>query len=314
MSSTTVPESGTAVRTITRISWGVLFYNIFVILWGAFVRATGSGAGCGDHWPLCNGEVIPVLPQMHTMIEFTHRLTSGLALLSAILLYVAARRQFSPVHMARRAAFWALVLMLNETLIGAILVLLRLVAESRSPWRGVVLSIHLVNTMLLLAALTLTAWWSGFERPVWRPSPDARRWIRIAVASMLLTTAAGGIAALGDTLFPAESLRQGIEQEFGKTAPMLVRLRVLHPLVAVVTGGFLFWLASQFSRIPMANAILGLTLSQFALGGLNIVLLTPVWTQLLHLLLTDLLWVSLIIFLAALAASGNNRESANVYS
>lgn len=313
MSSTAASESWTPVRSITRIAWGVLFYNIFVIVWGAMVRATGSGAGCGDHWPLCNGQVLPVLPQMHTLIEFTHRLTSGLALLFVILLYLGVRRQFEVGHLARRAGFWTLVLMLNETLIGAVLVLLRLVAESRSPWRGVVLSIHLVNTMLLLGGLALTAWWSMQEQPRWQPSPEVRRLARLGVAAMLVVSAAGGIAALGDTLFPPESLRQGIEQEFGKDAPLLVRLRVLHPLLAVFTGGFLFWLASRYPQAPLANAILGLTLAQFLLGGLNIILLTPVWTQLAHLLLTDLLWVSLVIFLASLG-SGNTSESANVYS
>lgn len=313
MSSTTASESWTPVRSITRFAWGVLFYNIFVIVWGAMVRATGSGAGCGDHWPLCNGQVLPVLPQMHTLIEFTHRLTSGLALMFVILLYLGVRRQFGVGHLARRAAFWTLILMLNETLIGAVLVLLRLVAESRSPWRGVVLSIHLVNTMLLLGGLALTAWWSLQEYPSWQPSPEVRRLARLGVAAMLVVSAAGGIAALGDTLFPPESLRQGIEQEFGKDAPLLVRLRVLHPLLAVFTGGFLFWLASRYPQAPLANAILGLTLAQFLLGGLNIILLTPVWTQLAHLLLTDLLWVSLVIFLAALG-SGNRSESANVYS
>ncbi|MFN8454080.1 MAG: COX15/CtaA family protein [Anaerolineae bacterium] len=64
--------------------WTVLAYNLAVILWGAFVRASGSGAGCGSHWPLCNGEVIPRTPQMETLVEFTHRLTSGLALLLVI--------------------------------------------------------------------------------------------------------------------------------------------------------------------------------------------------------------------------------------
>ncbi len=313
MSSTAVSESWTPVGSIARIAWGVLFYNIFVIVWGAMVRATGSGAGCGDHWPLCNGQVLPVLPQMHTLIEFTHRLTSGLALLFVILLYLRVRRQFDVGHLARRAAFWSLVLMLNETVIGAVLVLLRLVAESRSPWRGVVLSIHLLNTMLLLGGLTLTAWWSMQEHPRWRPSPEVRRLARLAVMAMLVVSAAGGIAALGDTLFPPDSLRQGIEQEFGKDAPLLVRLRVLHPLLAVGTGAFLFWLASRYPRVPLANAILGLTLAQFVLGGLNIILLTPVWSQLAHLLLADLLWVCLIIFLASLG-SGNTGEAANVYS
>ena len=60
-------------RLLTRFAWFTVFYNVLVILWGALVRASGSGAGCGNHWPLCNGQVIPVSPGWHTVIEFTHR-------------------------------------------------------------------------------------------------------------------------------------------------------------------------------------------------------------------------------------------------
>jgi cytochrome c oxidase assembly protein subunit 15/protoheme IX farnesyltransferase len=296
-----------AAPLLTRWAWGVLIYNIFVILWGALVRATGSGAGCGEHWPLCNGAVVPVMPQMHTMIEFTHRATSGLALLAVIGSYLAFRKAFSSQHLARRAAFWSLILMINETLVGAALVILGLVAGSRSPWRAVVLSFHLINTLLLLGALTLTAWWSAFAKPVWAPDPRVRKLILMAVAAVLLTSAAGGIAALGDTLYPASTLQQGLADELSSDSPAIVRLRVIHPLLAVAAGAFLFWLAMTYSVPVWGNAILGLTLAQFLLGGLNIFLLTPVWTQLTHLLLTDLLWVSLLLFGARLGEQNATR-------
>lgn len=285
---------------ISRWAWGVLAYNILVILWGSLVRATGSGAGCGEHWPLCNGQVVPVIPQMHTAIEFTHRLTSGLALLAVIGLYVGVRRSFGREHLGRRAAFWSLILMVNETLIGAVLVLLGLVAGSQSPWRAAVLSVHLVNTLLLVAGLTLTAYWSRFAAPRWNPAPELRRLVLLALGAALLVSAAGGIAALGDTLYPAASVRAGIAEEFGPGAPLFVRLRVLHPILAVIAGGYFFWLGNRYAVRWWSNAILVLTVVQFLLGGLNILLLTPVWTQLLHLLLADLLWVSLVLFGASL--------------
>ena len=83
------PRSGFAAY-----AWAVLGFNLLVILWGAFVRATGSGAGCGSHWPLCNGEVLPRAPALATLIEFSHRLTSGVALLLVIGLVVGAWRGF----------------------------------------------------------------------------------------------------------------------------------------------------------------------------------------------------------------------------
>ncbi len=46
----------------SRYAWGVLLWNVLVALWGAYVRATGSGAGCGSHWPTCNGEILPRAP------------------------------------------------------------------------------------------------------------------------------------------------------------------------------------------------------------------------------------------------------------
>ena len=79
-------------RRFSRYAWGTLGLNIFVIVWGAFVRASGSGAGCGSHWPLCNGEVIPQPERIATVIEFFHRITSGLALIAVLVMVVWAFR------------------------------------------------------------------------------------------------------------------------------------------------------------------------------------------------------------------------------
>lgn len=282
------------------MAWGVLAYNILVVLWGALVRATGSGAGCGEHWPLCNGLVVPEFPQWRTAIEFTHRATSGLALISVVCLYWLVRRSFSPGHLARRAALFSLVFMINETLVGAMLVLLGLVAGSRSPWRAVVLAFHLANTLLLLGALALTAWWSTEPAPQWKADSRTRKFFWTAVCFAILTSAAGGIAAIGDTLFPAASVAGGMRDEFARDAHWMIRLRLLHPFIAVLAGLYFLWMVTEFPVGRSTRVIAGLVLAQFALGGLNILLLTPLWTQLAHLLLTDLLWVSLVLYGAGL--------------
>lgn len=312
MKAVAIEVPAAAQSKLGKWAWGVLGYNILVIVWGAVVRATGSGAGCGEHWPLCNGTVIPVAPQWHTLIELTHRATSGLAFLSVIGLWLAMRRSLKTGHPARRAASFSLLFMVNETLVGALLVLLGLVAGSRSPWRAVVLALHLVNTLLLLASLALAAWWAG--QASGRPGSaraGLRRLVIGGVVAVMVVSAAGGIAALGDTLFPASSVSAGINQEFAAGAPLLVRLRVLHPILAALTGVYLLWLVSYCvgdgKNAGAENWGYGvgvLVLAQFVIGGMNIVLLTPVWSQLTHLFVTDVLWVGLVIFSATVLGSG----------
>ena len=124
-----------AHRRFARFAWGVLAYNVAVILWGALVRATGSGAGCGGHWPLCNGDVLPNVSQIGTVIEFTHRVMSGVALVLVVAMFVWARKAFAPGHAARRWATWSLVFILTEALLGASLVLLGHVARNESVGR-----------------------------------------------------------------------------------------------------------------------------------------------------------------------------------
>jgi heme A synthase len=151
---------------LSRFAWLTLVYNVAVIAWGAYVRATGSGAGCGSHWPLCNGEIIPRGPTLETLVEFSHRLTSGLALVAVVVLFWWTRRESARTHPARRASAWALVFMLTEAGVGAALVLFRLVADNASMARAMFMAIHLVNTFVLLAFLTLTAHWLSGGAPV----------------------------------------------------------------------------------------------------------------------------------------------------
>jgi heme A synthase len=310
-------------------AWCVLAYNILVILWGAVVRATGSGAGCGEHWPLCQGVVIPHAAQLATLIEFAHRGTSGVAVVVVLALVFFAFRGFQAGHPVRRYAMAAVLFTLIEGLIGAALVLSGLVGDSASMMRVFVLSLHLVNTFLLLAALALCASSASAaaapqaDGDNWPPYPERRAGLRAAFGIGLLGVVAiavtGTIAALGDTLFPAASLRQGLHWDFSGAPSVLLRLRVIHPIIAVVVGIFLIALAlhtlageSRAAARRLAKYLIVLVVLQFAFGLLNLVLLTPVWGQILHLLTADLIWLTLVLLAAPTLGLSPHAQAAAI--
>lgn len=297
---TRVPEA--APTRFTKFAWGVLAYNLAVIAWGALVRATGSGAGCGGHWPLCNGGVLPQAPQGATIIEFTHRMMSGLALGSAVALFAWARRLYAAGHPARRWAAWSLAFMLTEALLGASLVLLGHVGLDESAGRVYSLSLHLINTFLLLASLALAAWWAP-QPPRSTPKTRGRMAVKLALGAVVFVAVAGAITALGDTLFPARSLAEGLRDDFSSATSVFVRLRVLHPLLAIATALYIFRLAvSEYlqRRTPrlhrLAACLLALVTLEVAAGGLTVLLRAPVAMQLVHLLLADSVWITLILY------------------
>jgi heme a synthase len=285
---------------LSRFSWLVLVYNVAVILWGAVVRATGSGAGCGAHWPLCDGAVIPRSPRLDTLIELSHRLSSGLALILVVALAVWVFRARPAGHPARRGAVASVLLILAEAGVGAGLVLFRLVAGNESMARALFMAAHLLNTFLLLAALTLTA--HGLTR---LPGRLERRgaatvWLALGLVSVALAGASGAVAALGDTLFPARSWAEALAQDLSPTGHLLVRLRLLHPAFALASGLLLLYAAWRLAegRSPEARGwsrwVIMLAPLQLGAGVLNVLLLAPVWLQVFHLLLADLLWISLV--------------------
>jgi cytochrome c oxidase assembly protein subunit 15/protoheme IX farnesyltransferase len=301
-----------AEERLRRFAWGVVGWNVLVIVWGAYVRASKSGDGCGSHWPLCNGEVVPPAGQFATFVEFMHRATSGIALLGVVALVIWSFRRFARGHYVRRAAGWSLAFILIEALIGALLVKLELVADNRSVARAVYMSVHLVNTFLLLGALTLTAYWiSGF--PPVRLSGHERtvRHLLAAFVAALVVGVTGAIAALGDTLFPATSLAQGIAEEFSSLAHFTVKLRWLHPVAAVLASAVIVMAAARLRTGPatarMSAVVLAIVGAQFILGIVNVWLLAPIWMQLIHLFLADALWVALILLAAA--ALGQDAET-----
>jgi heme A synthase len=294
-------------------------YEVGVVVWGAYVRATGSGAGCGRHWPLCNGVVVPRSPRLATLIEFSHRLTSGVALVLSVALFAWAVRTHPRGHVVRRGATAAMGFMVSEALIGAGLVLFRLVEHDASIARALSVSLHLVNTFFLLASTALTAWWaaagpagapaqprpSGARAPVARVAPVA--WVMgVPLAALLLVGASGAVTALGDTLFPSTSVAAGLSEDFSASAHLFVRLRVIHPFLASTTAlvclgalGAVRSLRPSAIVRRLANTASAVILAQVAVGIFDVMALAPVWVQLGHLVLADAVWITLVLVAAA---------------
>ena len=283
-------------RGLSAYAAAVLGFMILVVLWGAVVRATGSGAGCGDHWPLCNGDFVPHHPRLATVIEFTHRSMSGIctALVAALIAWTFLAHPRG--DRTRKAAVLSGILLLTEALLGALLVLGGYVDRNTSDMRVVVQCIHFTNTMLLLAALTVTWWWLRGRPP--SPAPtglaptQTLAWT--AIIATIITGATGSVAALADTLFPSPSFRAGLAQDFVPNAPLLIHMRWMHPVSALVAAAAALALCVHLSR-PAARWIFGLVVLQIALGLADLLALAPVALQVLHLLGADLFWIALVV-------------------
>jgi heme a synthase len=294
-----------------RFAWVVLGWNFLVVLWGAYVRASGSGAGCGSHWPLCNGEVVPRAPQMATIIEFTHRISSGAALALVATLCLWAFLRFPSGDLVRRAAALSVFFIVTEALLGAGLVLFRYVAQNESAGRALYLSAHLVNTQLLLAVLAMTAFLAAPRAPrLTEPWPGALLSLLLVSLAVSIT---GAVAALGDTLYPAPSLTAGMLQDFSPASSLLLRLRLLHPALAIAGGAYIaiaaFTRTHQGHLRGLAFAATLLAMAQLCAGALNVVLRAPIGMQIAHLLLADLLWIALVLLFLRACEAGPNIGS-----
>jgi heme A synthase len=298
------------VRWFPVYAWTVLVYNVGVILWGAYVRATGSGAGCGSHWPLCDGTIVPRSPRVETLVEFSHRLSSGLALILVVILAVWAFRAYAKGHPVRTGAALSMVFIITEALVGAGLVLFELVEDNASVTRAVSTSVHLINTFLLLAALTLTAWWARNGTPINIRRQDVRVWVLgLGFLAMLVLGISGAVTALGDTLFPPESLEEGLRQDVDPSMHFMIRLRAIHPLIAVATSLYLLFIVGLPDIVGdardskrLARAVAVVLVAQLVAGVVNVLLLAPVWMQMLHLLIADLSWILLVLLAASTLA------------
>jgi heme a synthase len=314
MATTAAIPAKKAPDALVRYAWGVVAYNILVILWGALVRATGSGAGCGNHWPLCNGQVVPLSPRADTLIEFTHRCMTGGSIFVVIGLLLWIFRATPKGAAARAMAVTSTALLVNEAILGALLVKLGYVTGNQSMGRVVVLSIHLSNTLLLLGALTLTAVMlrTGQKTRELRLRGAKAVWTVIGLAATIVVGVSGSLAALGDTLFPASSLRAAIEQDMASGSPLLLRLRGIHPLSAIIAAVFVVWVVLQGRRTGehrLGTAVLTLLGAQFVLGLVDVALLAPTWMQILHLLGADLYWTALVALAAKMVWPFSLRDA-----
>lgn len=292
----------TPSRALRVYAWAVVAYNVLVILWGTAVRATGSGNGCGDHWPLCGGS-----PDLARVIEFAHRASSAVALFAIIGLVVWTFRGTAKRHLARAGAVVSLILIVDEALLGAGLVLFGMTANNQSIARTAYLGLHLTNTLLMLGAMALTAHFLGRKRGFMRGSVELRGMglTITGIVAILITGVTGSLAALADTLHPATSLRAAFLQDFSAHSNWMLRLRWLHPAAAILAGVFVValivagWRNAQHRKL--AAVLAGLLLLQYALGVADLTLLTPLSMQIFHLLGADLVWIALIVLAARLS-------------
>src|SRR5215472_12834975 len=238
-----MPFSAKKASSVARFAWATLCFNVAVVLWGAFVRATGSGAGCGNRWPGCGTGVLGSSTRTQTIIEFTHRMTSGVALVMVATLLLWCWRATSKGNWARYSALLATAFLANEALLGAALVLLGHVAQDQSAGRTPFLCLHFGNTLLLLAMLALTAAWlqSGSGNFRLTPRRSEVGAVVVGLVAVLAIGMTGTMAALGDTLFPATSLRASLLQDFASDSPALLHFRLLHPALAVIAGIYVIW-------------------------------------------------------------------------
>jgi len=309
MSATAVSSAAKPVPSpaLQRFSWGVLAYFIAVILWGAVTRATGAGDGCGNHWPLCNGTVMQHSPRVDTLIEFTHRITSGISFFSVVGLTIWTFKATVRGHLARGMAVASVAFTLVEAILGALLVKLGLTAQSHSPLRAPYLALHFTNTLLLIAVLALTAHMlsrrEGYLRSTIRVVSPVGAALGLLV--ILVVGVTGSLAALGDTLFPATSLSEALRQDFSATSGWLVRWRWTHPMIAFLACIFLIWIlvravqgSTHWNNRGLSALVLVLLGAQYLLGVLDVALLAPLWLQVLHLLGADALWSALVVLTA----------------
>jgi cytochrome c oxidase assembly protein subunit 15 len=282
---------------LRRFAWLVTAYTVLVIVWGGAVTATGSGNGCGEHWPLCDGRVVVHHPALTTMIEYAHRLSSGLFLILVAALMVWTLMRTQRKHLARVLSVVGLVLTVNEALLGAGLVMFGYTDNKESLARTLYFALHFTNTFLLLAAVAGTAHFLSRREGYLRHRLQVRAlgFALPGLIAILAVGVTGSLAALGDSIYPATSLGAALKADFAGHGSLLIRLRWLHPAIALLAGVFLLWLVAGAVQKP-ALRMLGVGLMallgvQYCLGVADVLLLAPTWVQLLHLLGADVLWI-----------------------
>lgn len=300
---TALPATGRHAGPAPLVSyaWFTLGWTFLTIVLGAVVRATSSGNGCGAFWPSCHGAfIVSGTSDTARIIEFTHRSVSGLDLLFVAGLLVAALRFLPAKHRARRTAVWALLSVISEAGIGAMIVLYGWVAKDTSTPRQISVPLHLVNTFALIGILGLVIWRLRGGGSLALTRDRGVRALAVLGALIVLVAATGATTALADTLFKPESIGHGLAQDLDTTSVMIVRLRVLHPLVAVtvaiLVASYVWRRIDDGVGTRAGRAVLGLIAVQVTLGVLHIALLTPLATALMHLAVAQALWLAFLFY------------------
>jgi len=309
-------------RRFTRYAWSVVLFLLLVILWGAWVRISGAGAGCGNHWPTCNGQVLPIAPNTKTLIEFTHRLTSGLCLPMVLFMLGWAWHRFPKGHGVRQASLITLVFLISEAALGAGLVKFELVADNASVARAITAALHLINTFTLAGAATLAAWWSQQPEPhPWKTASQLKWALVIGLGLLVFSSMSGAVTALGDTLFPTSIFVEGglvarLKEDLSSSTHFLVQLRLIHPILAVGTAFYLLFLSFGIraehetgQRVSLGWSLTLLMGLQLFAGFSNIVLGAPGWLQILHLLLALCIVLNMLLLLAVVLAEAPAQGS-----
>jgi heme A synthase len=309
-------ETAAKISGFAKFAWFTLAYNILVILWGVFLRASKSGDGCGQHWLTCQGEIIPSAPELKTIIEFSHRMTTGPAFLLVVVLLIWAFRRFEKGSPVRKAAVASFVFIVAEVLIGGVLVLTGNTAETLTAERPFLAIGHLINSFLLLASLTLTAWYAGDHRTISLAGPR-RPILLLALAALgiLLVGTSGSVAALSSMLFPSATLAEGIARDFSASSNILLKLRVSHPILSILTSVYLVFLAGWLNALAgrqgavkrSSNILTFVVVVQLAFGALTFFTMAPILMQVGHLLLADLVWISFILLSANFLSRTEDR-------
>lgn len=292
-------HSPTSIALLGSLSWGLVAYTIVIVVWGAWVRISGSGDGCGDHWPLCNGQVVPIKAHTKTWIEFLHRASTAIYGVLVVLQAALAHRLFSAPHPARLWSLLTALFTVSEALIGRQLVTMGLVNESESLARVVVMPLHLVNTALLLVSTVMTAEAVKHgEIPRTALPQRTRRLLGLLTTVLLVILTTGAIAALGSHLAPSGSLLSGFSKDISSESHLAVRLRILHPALALI-GALAIWTVLNTLREEAQSARTGQLLDQLTLtlgaavliGICTLLTLTPNWLKMVHLLMANVLIV-----------------------
>lgn len=297
-----------------KYAWFVLGYNLLVIIWGVFLRASLSGDGCGEHWLTCGGEVIPSAPQLKTQIEFFHRITSSLAGIFVIGLLISsivkkAKEKTEQSRLLVKMSVLSLIFIIIEGVVGGLLVLTGNTAANWTPTRPYWMAAHLINTFTLIAVLSLTAWFAsgGKSFSFFKAERKVLLLLIIAILGIFIVGMSGSIAALSSMLYPSSSLAEGIAKDFSASSHYILRLRVFHPLLSVLLGLFLIFLAGWLkkqsngdgSTIRWANILSILVLTQLISGIVTILTLAPIVMSLIHLFLADAVWIAFVLMSAS---------------